>query len=27
VSDPDIVAAADEYGIAMGLTHVRAFKH
>jgi phosphoribosylaminoimidazolecarboxamide formyltransferase/IMP cyclohydrolase len=27
VSDPEIVAAADEYGIAMGLTHVRAFKH
>jgi phosphoribosylaminoimidazolecarboxamide formyltransferase/IMP cyclohydrolase len=27
VSDPDIVAAADEYGMTMGITHVRAFKH
>jgi phosphoribosylaminoimidazolecarboxamide formyltransferase/IMP cyclohydrolase len=27
VSDPEVVAAADEYAMVMGLTHVRAFKH
>jgi phosphoribosylaminoimidazolecarboxamide formyltransferase/IMP cyclohydrolase len=27
VSDPDVTAAADEYGMSMGMTHVRAFKH
>jgi phosphoribosylaminoimidazolecarboxamide formyltransferase/IMP cyclohydrolase len=27
VSDPLVVAAADEYGMTMGMTHVRAFKH
>ncbi len=27
VSDPEVIAAADEFGISMGLTHVRAFKH
>jgi phosphoribosylaminoimidazolecarboxamide formyltransferase / IMP cyclohydrolase len=27
VSDPDVIAAADEYGMTMGITHVRAFKH
>ncbi len=27
VSDPDVIAAADEYGMAMAVTHVRAFKH
>jgi phosphoribosylaminoimidazolecarboxamide formyltransferase/IMP cyclohydrolase len=27
VSDPNAIAAADEYGMCMGITHVRAFKH
>ena len=27
VNDPDTVAAADEYGITMAITHTRAFKH
>lgn len=27
ISDPDVVKAADEYGIAMAITHTRAFKH
>jgi phosphoribosylaminoimidazolecarboxamide formyltransferase/IMP cyclohydrolase len=27
VSDPVVIAAADEYGMCMGITHVRAFKH
>ncbi len=27
ISDPEIVRAADEYGIAMAMTHTRAFKH
>ena len=27
ISDPDVVKAADEYGIAMAMTHTRAFKH
>lgn len=27
VSDREVIAAADEYGMVMGLTHVRAFKH
>jgi phosphoribosylaminoimidazolecarboxamide formyltransferase/IMP cyclohydrolase len=27
VSDRDVVAAADDYGMSMGMTHVRAFKH
>jgi len=27
ISDPEVVKAADEYGIAMAMTHTRAFKH
>jgi len=27
ISDKEVVKAADEYGIAMALTHTRAFKH
>ncbi|HEV2390613.1 MAG TPA: bifunctional phosphoribosylaminoimidazolecarboxamide formyltransferase/IMP cyclohydrolase [Nitrososphaerales archaeon] len=27
INDPEVVKAADEYGIAMALTHTRAFKH
>jgi phosphoribosylaminoimidazolecarboxamide formyltransferase/IMP cyclohydrolase len=27
ISDPEVVKAADEYGMAMALTHTRAFKH
>jgi phosphoribosylaminoimidazolecarboxamide formyltransferase / IMP cyclohydrolase len=27
ISDPEVVKAANEYGIAMALTHTRAFKH
>ncbi len=27
ISDPEVVKAADEYGIAMAITHTRAFKH
>jgi phosphoribosylaminoimidazolecarboxamide formyltransferase/IMP cyclohydrolase len=27
ISDAEIVKAADEYGIAMAITHTRAFKH
>ena len=27
ISDPEVVEAADEYGMAMALTHTRAFKH
>jgi phosphoribosylaminoimidazolecarboxamide formyltransferase/IMP cyclohydrolase len=26
-NDPEIVKAADEYGMAMAITHTRAFKH
>ncbi|HUI01529.1 MAG TPA: bifunctional phosphoribosylaminoimidazolecarboxamide formyltransferase/IMP cyclohydrolase [Nitrososphaerales archaeon] len=27
ISDPEVVEAADEYGMAMAITHTRAFKH
>ena len=27
INDPEVVSAADEYGMAMAITHTRAFKH